>query len=183
MKRTAFLFATACLVACQKIDFAETNEAEDNASDFVLPIGVGEGTAEKPWTVENIRNDDSLFGQEGWVIGYAVGAAYQSLPNSTFESNTRYTSNILLSSNAACTNYERCIPVELPTKAMQYSFALPYNTERHRKCVMIKGTVGTYFKINGLRKCDAGHWLEGLDITTLDPQPEEWQDTILVTWQ
>lgn len=182
MKRFIVLLSAVALCACQKIDLAEATSDSNNKTDIPIPTGVGEGTAEKPWTVEQVMNGDVEFSREGWVIGYAIGAAYKTIGNYSLSADHTYVTNIILSNEPVQEEYTIFIPAELPTKAMKEAFALPYNKSKLQKCVMLHGVAGRYFNVNGLRRCDAGRWLEGFNLTTLDPHPEEWTDT-LITWQ
>jgi len=168
------------MAGCQKLDFSETEEDVDDTPENLTFIGTGEGTMEAPYTVGDILGGKTEKSTDGcWVIGYVVGATYSSIKNAQFDALTYYESNILLASDSMCQDYLECVPVELNTKAMKEKCGLPSNPERWRKCLLVKGTPGLYFKVNGLRRAAAGHWLGQFDIKSILSEPEEWTlDTI-----
>ena len=167
-------------VACEKVDLTKEETTGGNVEWSGPPIGTGEGTAQKPYTVEEIQT--LPMGETGqcWVIGYVVGATYRSMNEAMFTSATSYTSNILLSGDSLCEDIRNCIPVELNGKKMQKAFALPQNPAGFRQCAVFHGTAARYFSKNGLREIDAGHWLLGFDIQAICPTPQEWEDTVIV---
>ncbi|MCF0197517.1 MAG: hypothetical protein HUK03_09900, partial [Bacteroidaceae bacterium] len=145
------------------------------------PVGVGQGTASHPWTVRHIINlpkDTS-----GWVIGYVVGEAYRSMANADFSAKGEYGSNILLSYDSLCTTTSRCIAVELNTQKRKQACSLRFNKDLFRQCLMVHGKVQTYLDKKGLRDCDASLSLKGFDISLIDPQPEEWEQDTITSWQ
>lgn len=163
---------------------AEVASDNNDVKDIPTPIGVGQGTAEKPWTVEQVMTEDVEYGTEGWVIGYAIGAVYKTIGNYSIGANHTYVTNIILANEPIQDTCKTYIPAELPTKAMKEAFALPYNKSKFQKCVMLRGVIGSYFNVSGLRRCDAGRWLEGLNLDSLKMLgPEEWQNDTLITWQ
>lgn len=173
-----FLLILLTLSACQSIDLSEVGE-EGGSSPTIeqLPIGVGEGTAQRPWTVTQLLGNEIQNGLEGWVIGYAVGAAYQTLSSVEFSSGTSYDPNVFLSADSLCMTTARCVPVELTSNKMRQACAIPYNRSHFRQCLMVHGKVSGYFRMVGIRSVDAAQWCDGFDIQLIDPQPEEWQDT------
>lgn len=172
----ALLFATSC----NTIDFdAESHKnGQLSGKHIQRPWGIGLGTPEQPYMVEDILHKNyPSHTPSCWIIGYVVGATYQNLKNAQFSKNTTYTTNILLASDSTCTHIEECIPIELKGTKMQASFALPHNPKGFRQCVMLNGTPGEYFKKTGLRNITGGEWFYGFDISEI--VPDEWQtDTI-----
>ena len=180
MKRLpAYLCLLVLFTACQKVNFDRGGSDEDIPEDLTF-TGTGRGTPEAPFTVEDIL-DGNMMGEvdECWVIGYVVGATYSSMKNALFKPKTFYDTNILLSSDSTCQDVTYCIPVELTTKAMKEDFSLAANPERFHKCLLIKGWPALYFKVNGLRRASAGHWLGEFDIKSLLNEPEEWNQDII----
>lgn len=180
MKRAVIIaaFLAAALSACQKYDFSEEAELSPD-EEWRMPVGTGEGTVLRPYTAEDIRSGNFSSGEECWVIGYVVGAAYQSIANSEFSPSTTFTRNILLSSDSICTSYMSCLPVELSSTSLQKRFALPHNPQGFRQCLMLRGTPRTYYNKNGLRDIRTGHWMYHFDISSIHPRPQEWKrDTI-----
>ena len=166
------VLSLTCLTACQEYDFSE-EEGEDE--EWSVPIGTGEGTKVRPFTVSSLLRTAHSSEEECWVIGYVVGATYQTMEMADFSSSTTYTRNILLSNDSLCTDIDACLPVELSSTSLQKKYALPHHPDGFHQCVMLLGTPATYFKKNGLRNIHAGHWLYGFDLRTILPKPEEWQ--------
>lgn len=162
------------LAACQQTDFNLEPEGGQSHTLVQRPCGTGHGTAEQPFTTEDILNGNAPQDTAScWVIGYVVGATYQSIQNAEFKQHTTYTTNILLASDSTCTDIEKCIPIELKGAKMQKAFALAHNPNGFRQCAMLQGTIGTYFRKTGLRHTTAGHWLHGFNLSHITPQ--EWQ--------
>lgn len=93
-------------VACEKVDLTKEETTGGNVEWSGPPVGTGEGTAQKPYTVEEIQT--LPMGETGqcWVIGYVVGATYRSMNEAMFTSATSYTSNILLSADYGLSIYQ-----------------------------------------------------------------------------
>lgn len=178
LKPFHLLAALLFFSSCQSIDVAEEGEEADEP--VVQPVGVGDGTSLRPWTVGQVLSDDVKSGTEGWLIGYVVGAAYQALSNAEFSATTDYEPNVLLSADSLCTTVTRCVPVELTSSKMRQACAIPYNRSHFRHCLMVRGRIGTYFRARGFRSVDVAKWWDGLDLSRLDPHPQQWGDTIVV---
>ena len=183
--RTDRLRYTLCLAlsltaACEKYDFTD-EERKEVKTEVARPIAIGEGTASSPYTVEDML-EGNLTGTDGscWVIGYVVGATYRTISNAEFTASTSYTANVLLAGDSMCTDYRKCLPVELSSTSIKNKFALPHNPQGFRQCATFYGRPARYFNTNGLRNVSAGHWWYGLDIQLIDPHPQEWSDTTIL---
>lgn len=169
--------AALCLfAACEKADFDEDTPDDTPPTAAAPPTSSGLGTQESPLTVEQVLRGDTLPTQPLWLVGYAVGSTYRSMSNARFETVTTYATNLLLASDSLCTDAARCIPVELPTSAMQRELSLSQHPDCHRRCIMVCGTPGRYFSHNGLRNVSAGYWLPGFDLSTIVTAPSEWEE-------
>ena len=174
-KRNSLLLVCLLLACCQKIDLPvepDNTDAADNSELVGTIIGTGEGTRECPYTVADIRTLELSGSEAVWVIGYMVGTARLSMSNAVFSAEADNLSNILLSTDSLCSNANLCIPVELYSKKLRNSFALPTNTEHFRKCLLVKGVPSQYLYRKGLRNVSTGLWLDGFDISSV--APEEW---------
>ena len=179
-RRNSLLLLALLLACCQEVvpDAASggTGPAEAAAGASAI-VGTGEGTAERPFTVADIRAM-SLPGSESvWVIGYMVGTARQSMGNAVFSADAANRSNILLSSDSLCTDTARCIPIELSADKWRQSLSLPANVAHFRKCLLVKATPSRYLNRKGLRSVSAGLWLDGFDIASV--APNDWGSIIL----
>ena len=176
MRRDTLLLAALLAVAsCEKLDFSEEEVSGGDVPVTIDIIGTGEGTMEKPYTVEDIQAGE-MFGNTGesWVIGYVVGATYSSMKNATFGPYTYYSSNILLSSDSLCNDPAKCIPVELSSADVKRRFSLSENEKGFRKCLLVRGWPALYFKVNGLRSVSAGMWIQGYDLQGILRQNDGW---------
>ena len=176
MSRTCFIgfFLALCLLgSCEKIDITDP---EEETKEHIVPTSLGLGTQNSPYTVEQIQSGE-LSQKVSWFIGYVVGSTYNTMDHCIFEEETTYTSNILLSSNSTCDSIEECIPVELNSSTLKKALSLYYNSDKFRKCLIIKGRFGQYFRTNGIRDIREGYWLPNLDLSTLkNATPAEWQE-------
>ena len=180
LKRNSLAVFCMLLVGCQKVDLAvdpEVHGAEDAEARADNIVGTGEGTAERPYTVKDIRSK-SLSGSEPvWTIGYMVGTAARSMSNALFIAEADNRSNILLSSDSLCNDTARCIPVELSSDKWKAAFSLPANVEHFRKCLIVKAVPSRYLNRKGLRSVSAGLWIDGFDLAAVTPN--EWGNIVL----
>ena len=179
-KRNSLTLLCLLLACCQKVDLTADPEGTyaDTSAQASAIVGTGEGTAERPYTVTDIRSL-SLSGSEAvWVIGYMVGTARTAMSHAVFSDEADNQSNILLSHDSLCTDTARCIPVELSSDKWRKSLSLPANVAHFRKCLLVKGIPSSYLRRKGLRSVSAGLWLDGFDISSV--APEEWEDPIVI---
>lgn len=182
-RRSKLTVSILCLVlllpSCQQMSLEEETGGSSGTS-CASPVGFGEGTAERPFTVGDVMKGKAAQSQsQVWVIGYAVGSAYRSLDKATFSPSSASSSSLLLSADSACTQVSRCIPVELGSAKWQNQFALSRQPAGFRQCVMLRGVPSKYYNKNGLRSLSAGRWFLGLDLSCVSRDPQEWEaDTI-----
>lgn len=172
---TAPVLLCLMLACCQKIDLTTTPDGTDNVNSSALAtaiVGTGKGTTECPYTVTDIRSLSLPSNEAIWVIGYMVGTARTSMSHAVFSIDAENQSNILLSFDSLCTDTAHCIPIELTTDKWRERFSLPANVIHFRKCLLVKGIPSQYLHRKGLRKVSAGLWLDGFDISSVEPT--EW---------
>jgi hypothetical protein len=164
--------------ACQKYDFSD-EAATEETDTWQMPIGTGEGTVARPYTVDDMLTHDHSGEGMCWVIGYVIGATYQNMGNVEYKASTTYKHNVLLAADSFHISQKGVLPVELSTAALQKSFSIPHHPEGFHQCVMFLGKPARYFYTNGLREIRTGHWMYHFDISTIHPHPQEWvRDTI-----
>lgn len=177
LKSISALFAVCLTIACNTMDFSEDitgTPQMPQPGTIPPPCGTGLGTSDQPYTVEDfLLGRNAAESSSCWIIGYVVGATYQSISNAEFNQETSYTTNILLAADSTCKKADQCIPIELKGTQMQKTFALPHNPSGFRQCAMFYGLPGKYFKKPGLRNTSSGVWLYGFDISSITP--ENWQ--------
>lgn len=101
----------------------------------------------------------------GTSLGKAVFVKSLSVPNT----------NLLLADDEFCDDETVCLPVELPPGVMRECLNTFDHPELHKKPLLIRGMLSTYFRVKGLRDCDAWQVLadneEGSDPTE-EPEPD-----------
>ena len=171
-RRNSLLLCCLLLACCQKTDLTVKPDgvgAAREATRAVRLVGTGEGTRDCPYTIADFCALELSADEPVWVVGYVVGTAPRSMGNAVFSADADNGSNILLSSDSLCTDIARCIPVELSTAGSKASFSLPANAGHFRKCLLIEGVPSTYLYTKGLRRVSAGLWLDGFDISSVEP--------------
>lgn len=171
-RRNSLLLCCLLLACCQKTDLAVEPDgagAAGEATQAVRLVGTGEGTRDCPYTIADFCALELSADEPVWVIGYMVGTAPRSMGNAVFSKEADNTSNILISSDSLCSNADGCIPVELHTAKLKASFSLPTNAGHFRKCLLIEGVPSTYLYTKGLRRVSAGLWMDGFDISSVEP--------------
>ncbi|MBQ7527281.1 MAG: hypothetical protein IJT11_06095 [Bacteroidaceae bacterium] len=172
LKRNSLLLLCLLLAACQKADLTvgpEDGEKAGASEEVGSIIGTGQGSSQCPYTVTDLRSLELPAGDAVWVIGYMVGTAPRAMGNAVFSTDADNQSNILLAADSLCTDPEHCIPVELSSAKNKANFSLPKNTAHFRKCLLLKGIPSTYLYRKGLRSVSAGLWLDGFDISSVEP--------------
>lgn len=105
----------------------------------------GEGTKEKPFTLDEVQTINSSLGtsEKYWVIGYIRGS-YKS----SSELGEATVSNLAISSTEDENVY---VPVALPTGDVRTALNVVDNPENIGKQVKLYGTLEIYFSTNGIR--------------------------------
>ncbi len=113
--------------------------------------GLGDGSANNPYTATQILNGTQMSNK--WVTGYIVGWIDTkggtdnrfAAETATFTTPCTLASNILIAANPDETNWENCIPVQLPTGDVRKALNLMDNPSNLGRQVTIKGSVERYF--------------------------------------
>ena len=136
-----------------------------------LPEGLtGEGTEEKPFTVEDVITLNNEVVGPYYVKGYIIGVMkdnklYSEAP---FEVNT----NLVIASTMSETT--NIVPVQLPSGDLRASFNLKDNPTMFGALVLIQGDLAEYFKKPGIKnptsieKIKSDGTTTGLDNITID---------------
>ncbi len=111
----------------------------------------GDGTEASPYDVAAIIALNCLDGSIiGWTEGYIVGSLVNSAP--VFGAEGAAATNLILAPSASETDYNKCIPVELPSGAIRTALNLQDNPGNVGKKIKIKATLTKYFSRAGLKK-------------------------------
>lgn len=174
--RTLFFMlmpAASLFSACEMNDFSDEGKGDEPVA--VVPAGHGKGTQERPYTPDELLAGGGLpYGEAVWVMGYAVGSTIESMENAWFDVPTEYEHNILLSNDSLCSDPADCIAVELSGSEMQLRYSLAFQPGSFQRFLVVRGTLGSYFKQAGIRKADAAYWIDGFDLTRICPPRQEW---------
>ena len=121
--------------------------SKEVALKAVLVVGTGNGTKEKPFTVEDVTAIGSTL-TAAWVKGYIVGCVSNDGIVTDTESADYKNSNLALGSDKEGTLY---LAVQLPNNDARAALNLVDNTDNLGKEVLLYGTLETYFLHAGLK--------------------------------
>jgi len=131
---------------------------------LILPEGgLGNGTYDNPRTALQVLNGASST-EESWVTGYIVGWIDTSNSNTMNAETCMFTApatsqlNLLIANNPDETNYENCVPVQLPTGAIRTALNLKDNPSNLGKQITILGMLQSYFSHNGVKSVSMYNW-------------------------
>lgn len=127
----------------------------------------GTGAWDNPYRVWQVLSGADSNGEPAWVTGYIVGYVTTEDGNAKMNEATTIFSNsgvvpltnIIMADDPAETDWEKCIPVQLPSGGVRNALNLSSNPGNLGQQVTIRGTTGAkYFSIYGVRSVDAYEW-------------------------
>ena len=131
------------------------------------------GSKEKPFTVAQAQDPSSQH-RTGWVSGYIVGSVKAGVNSVTsnsdviFGANAEMDNTILIADAADCTDWSKCMLVELPQGSQLRRYAnLADNPEVYKKRISVLGEIGTAMAMTALTDCPGtmtDFELEGLEV-------------------
>ncbi len=143
------------------------------------PVVGGDGTKESPLAPADVialdpKSTSEAVATDIWAAGYIVGFYNGSTvkDNASFGVTDAVASNILLAPTADCTDYTKCIPIQLPSGAVRTALNLKDNPGNLGKRVEVNGDVALYGGLPGIRNTKGYEWLEG-GTTPVDPTPDD----------
>ena len=119
-----------------------------------------ESSRENPYSVaEAMAKYDASVAQpgvwvEGYIVGYATGSNLSSgaiFGTQAPEGGEVSATNLLIADNVDETNYENCIPVQLPAGDVRDALNLQSHPENLGKPVVLMGSLEKYFGVAGLK--------------------------------
>lgn len=140
----------------------------------------GNGTAESPYTVQEIINlGDKYPGADTYVEGYIVGAlpsgAGVGMNKTVFGVDaTIANTNIVLADASAEDTPEFCIPIKLPSGAVRDALNLVTHPENLGHKVLLQGTGLKYFSVPGFQP-SSYQWI-GAAPVYVEPDPVGTQE-------
>lgn len=129
----------------------------------------GDGSEQNPYNVNQVKALGSP-GTTAWVCGYIVGTA----PGKSADTFTTATgsdasdTNVFIAMTAGETDYNNCIPVQLPAGSIRSAVSLNAHPENLGKLLSIQGTLTAYFGMTGVKEGTA-YKLEGSGDTPVTP--------------
>ncbi|MGN1241211.1 MAG: DUF6359 domain-containing protein, partial [Alloprevotella sp.] len=148
------LLSIALVFSCQKIELPDSTTDEDKQS----AAGGGNDTSSAPDMSNALTVGEAMLmaadGSEVVIKGYIVGYVTTSMNYPLFSiPDDKPNTNMLLSDNPDEYDETCCLPVELPTtgKNMRGLLNLYDHPEYFNQYIAIKGTLTTYFRVNGLK--------------------------------
>ena len=130
------------------------------------PTTPGDGSKEKPYNVAQVQGGTATG--TAWVTGYIVGW----IDGKTISDGAKFTvpatvaSNIMIAASADETDYNKCLPIQLPAGSVRAALNLQDNPANLGKAVKLHGSIEKYFGQTGVKSVD-DYVLEGGD----DPTP------------
>lgn len=148
------LLSIVLAFSCQKIELPDSTTDEDEQS----AAGGGNGASPSLDTSNALTVGEAMLmtadGSEIVIKGYIVGYTTTSMNYPSFSiPDDKPNTNMLLSDNPDEYDELCCLPVELPTtgKNMRGLLNLYDHPEYFNQYIAIKGTLTTYFRVNGLK--------------------------------
>ena len=86
---------------------------------------------------------------KGYIVGTINGQVYTE--GCSFSGTAESKTNLLLADNADETDYNNCIPVQLPSGAVRNALNLVDNPGNYKKFVTLTGSLEKYFGVAGLK--------------------------------
>ncbi|NME66631.1 DUF5689 domain-containing protein [Flammeovirga aprica] len=160
-----------------QLTLVSKDDLQFNADRFEVEIKLdGEGTLEKPYSVEDAIQLQGL-GEEGWVVGYIVGY----IPNSdSFQPGTDGATafSIAIATSEDETAKEKVLAVRLTGHGyIQDNLNLSDNPSNHKQKVWIKGAIKNYHSMQGLRDL-ISYSVDGVNEVEPDPDYDGEGDDI-----
>ena len=124
----------------------------------------GEGTRQNPFTVSDVMAKASAAAGPYWVKGYIVGQVpgkalaetefaepFTTATNQETGAVLTYNTNIMIAEAADVTDYNKCVPVQLPSGPVRMGLNLPENGQMLGQAVLLYGNLEKYFSVDGVK--------------------------------
>lgn len=120
-------------------------------------IPEGNGAEATPYNVDQVAAMNATSTSEAvasgiWVRGYIVGSISGSdIKGTVFSADGAAATNIVLAPYSNCTDYSKCISVQLPSGSARTALNLSANPGNLGKAVSVKGDVMKYMNCTGVK--------------------------------
>lgn len=144
---TAFTFTS-----CEDVPAAYEIPGGGNGGNGGSTETVGNGTAENPYTVEDIKKSGAK-GSNVFVKAYIVGfVPEKAIDDAKFTAEgCEAVSNVLIAASADETSVDNVMPVQLPVGDVRNAINLKDNPTNIKQEVVLCGNIETYFGKTGLK--------------------------------
>ena len=144
---TAFSFTS-----CEDVPAAYEIPGGGNGGNGGSTETVGNGTAENPYTVEDIKKSGAK-GSNVFVKAYIVGfVPDKAIDDAKFTAEgCEAVSNVLIAASADETSVDNVMPVQLPSGDVRNAINLKDNPANIKQEVVLCGNIETYFGKTGLK--------------------------------
>lgn len=144
---TAFTFTS-----CEDVPAAYEIPGGGNGGNGGSTETVGNGTAENPYTVEDIKKSGAK-GSNVFVKAYIVGfVPDKAIDDAKFTAEgCEAVSNVLIAASADETSVDNVMPVQLPSGDVRNAINLKDNPANIKQEVVLCGNIETYFGKTGLK--------------------------------
>lgn len=144
---TAFTFTS-----CEDVPAAYEIPGGGNGGNGGSTETVGNGTAENPYTVEDIKKHGAT-GSNVFVKAYIVGfVPEKAIDDAKFTAEgCEAVSNVLIAASADETSVDNVMPVQLPVGDVRNAINLKDNPTNIKQEVVLCGNIETYFGKTGLK--------------------------------
>lgn len=144
---TAFTFTS-----CEDVPAAYEIPGGGNGGNGGSTETVGNGTAENPYTVEDIKKSGAK-GSNVFVKAYIVGfVPDKAIDDAKFTAEgCEATSNVLIAASADETSVDNVMPVQLPVGDVRNAINLKDNPTNIKQEVVLCGNIEAYFGKTGLK--------------------------------
>ncbi len=129
--------------------FIEGVDLPEEPSDGIAD---GDGSKESPYSPAQVMALGNP-GTTAWVKGYIVGSAADKTADSftTATGASASGTNIFIAATADETDYNKCLPVQLPAGAIRAALNLQANPGNLGKEVVVYGSLEAYFGLPGIK--------------------------------
>jgi len=149
---------------------------------------MGPGSLENPYTVDEAiaLEADGATVTQVWTKGYIVGAVAPGVTSVTsndqiqFGKDVELPTSLVIASDASCTDYTRCLVIELPQGSRLREYAnLAEHPENFGKTIILKGNLNKVmdtYGITGNQGRASEFVLEGVEVPDDPEQPSDEGD-------
>ena len=134
------------------------------------PVGNGDGSEAKPYAASQVVAMGKSVNETGkWVSGYIVGYIPDKyLDGALFAVPATSATNILLADTPTETDYNKCVPVQLPSGSLRSALNLMDNPSNLGQLCSVYGDLTAYFGAAGVKNT-ADYKLDGASTPPLPP--------------